>query len=157
MPSERTGFIIERLACFDGPSAVAAEVKKEFGITVSVQNVQAHDPEKSTGQHLAPKWREHFYRIRKAFREDVEDVPVANKAFRLRLLDQMARQFKEMGNLYGAMEALEQAAREMGGSYDRRGVAVNLKAEEPYKPKSPGADVCAEIGRRFTVVKGGKD
>ena len=39
----------------------------------------------------------------------------------------MAVRLEDMGNLLGAMAALEQAAKEMGGAYAGRGGAVGLK------------------------------
>ena len=106
--------------------------------------------------NVAASLREHFHKTRKTFRRELEDIPIANRAVRLRALDRMARRFEEMGNLLGAMAALEHAAKEMGRAYAGRGGAVDVKPVEPSEPRSPGADVLAEIGRRFTVVKGCK-
>ena len=148
-------FIVEHLARFDSPSTVAAAVEKEFGRKVPRQTIEGHDPTKVTRKNLAAKWREHFHLVRKSFREDIEAIPIASRAVRLLALDRMARRFEDMGNMIGAMAAIEQAAKEMGGSYVGRG-AITAKPEETSAPKSPGADVCAELGKRFTVVKGGK-
>ncbi|MEX5591058.1 DUF2280 domain-containing protein, partial [Pseudomonas urmiensis] len=37
-------FIVQALACFDSPSQVAEAVKANFGVTVSRQQVEIHDP-----------------------------------------------------------------------------------------------------------------
>lgn len=43
---EVKAFIVQALACFDTPSQVAEQVKKEFGLEVSRQQVESHDPTK---------------------------------------------------------------------------------------------------------------
>ncbi|MEN1613625.1 DUF2280 domain-containing protein, partial [Pseudomonas aeruginosa] len=42
--SDVKAFIVQALACFDTPSQVAESVKKEFGIEVSRQQIESHDP-----------------------------------------------------------------------------------------------------------------
>jgi len=84
-------FIVNALACFEKPSAVAKAVEREFSIKVSPQAVEAYDPTKVAGQNLSAKLREHFHRVRESFRRDVDDIPIASKAVRLHRLDEMMR------------------------------------------------------------------
>ena len=41
LPDDVRLFIVERLACFDAPKAVAEAVKAEFGLDVSRQAIEA--------------------------------------------------------------------------------------------------------------------
>ena len=54
--SEVKAYIVQALACFDTPSQVAAAVKREFGIEVSRQQVESHDPTKRCAKTLAKRW-----------------------------------------------------------------------------------------------------
>jgi len=91
------------------------------------QAVEAYNPTRVIGKDLSAKLREHFFKTREAFRRQIDEIPISSRSVRLRALDRMAVRFEDMGNLLGAMAALEQAAKEMGGAYAGRGGAVDLK------------------------------
>ncbi len=94
--SDVKAFIVQALACFDTPSQVAESVKKEFGIEVSRQQIESHDPNKVCSKGLAAKWRILFEDTRKRFREEIADIPIANRAYRLRALGRMAERAEGM-------------------------------------------------------------
>lgn len=113
-------FIIQALAAFDTPSMVAEAVKEEFGVTISRQGVHAYDPTKAAGKDLKEEWRTLFEESRKAFLDNVADIPIANKAMRLRALQRMASKAEGMKNLALAARLHEQAAKEVGNAYTNR-------------------------------------
>lgn len=117
---EVKAFIVQALACFDTPTQVAQSVKQEFGIEITRQHVAQNDPTKVAGANLAKKWKELFDETRRRFREEVSEIPIANKAFRLRTLDRMATKAEGMKNMALAAQLMEQAAKEMGGAYTNR-------------------------------------
>lgn len=127
--SEVKAFIVQALACFDTPSQVAEQVKKEFGIEISRQTCESHDPTKYAGRGLAKKWADLFHDTRKRFREETAEIPIANRAYRLRALGRMAERAQDKGNMGMALQILEQAAKEVGDVY------VNRKME----PQQPAA------------------
>lgn len=131
--SEVKAFIVQALACFDTPSQVAEAVKKEFGVEVSRQQCESHDPTKYAGRGLAQKWADLFHECRNRFREETADIPIANRAFRLRGLGRMAEKAENMRNLALTAQLYEQAAKECGDMY------VNRKIE-PDKPLGSQAD-----------------
>jgi len=131
--SEVKAFIVQALACFDTPSQVVAAVKTEFGIEISRQQCESHDPTKFAGQGLGKKWVELFHDARKRFREETADIPIANRAFRLRTLGRMAEKAENMKNMALTAQLLEQAAKEVGDVY------VNRRLE-PDKPLGSQAD-----------------
>lgn len=117
---EVKAFIIQSLACFDTPSQVVESVKKEFGLTISRQQAEAHDPTKASSKGLAKKWIEMFHATRKRFLTETSDIPIANKAYRLRVLDRMATNAEKMKNYGMTSQLIEQAAKEMGDAYTNK-------------------------------------
>ena len=133
LKNEVKSFIVQALACFDTPSQVVEAVKNEYGVVVSRQQVETHDPTKSAGKGLAVKWMTLFHDTRKRFREETAEIPIANRAFRLRGLGRMAEKAETMRNLALTAQLYEQAAKEVGDVY------VNRRLE-PEKPLGSQAD-----------------
>lgn len=133
LKNEVKSFIVQALACFDTPSQVSQAVKQEFDVDVTRQQVEQHDPTKRAGSHLALKWQTLFHDTRKRFREETADIPIANRAFRLRALGRMAEKAESMKNMALTAQLLEQAAKEVGDVY------VNRRLE-PEKPLGSQAD-----------------
>lgn len=130
---EVKAFVVQALACFDTPSQVVASVKAEFGLDVSRQQCEAYDPTKYVGRNLNVKWKTLFEDTRKRFREETADIPIANRAYRLRTLGRMAERAETMKNMALTAQLLEQAAKEVGDVY------VNRRLE-PEKPLGSQAD-----------------
>lgn len=117
---EVKAFIVQSLACFDTPSTVVESVKKEYGLTITRQQVESHDPTKANGKGLADKWKELFKETRARFQTEITDIPIANKAYRLRTLDRMMAKAESMKNMALAATLIEQAAKECGDAYTNR-------------------------------------
>lgn len=149
---EVKAFIVQSLACFDTPSQVVDAVKKEFGITVTRQQVESHDPTKANGKGLAKKWVDMFNDTRLRFQSEIGDIPIANKAYRLRTLDRMASRTEGMKNFALTAQLIEQAAKECGDAYTNK-----LKVEStgrdggPIKTETTNltADQAAELYRKM--------
>ncbi|HCN98550.1 MAG TPA: hypothetical protein DIT59_18130 [Leclercia sp.] len=120
LKGEVKAFIVQSLACFDTPSQVVESVKKEFGLAIPRQQVESHDPTKANGKGLAQKWVDMFNTTRERFQSEISDIPIANKAYRLRVLDRMATRAEGMKNLALTAEIIEQAAKECGDAYTNR-------------------------------------
>ena len=133
LSSEVKAFIVQALACFDTPSQVAEAVKREFNIDVSRQQVESHDPTKRCSKTLAKRWVEMFHDARKRFREETVDIPIANRAYRLRALGRMAEKAENMKNMALTAQLLEQAAKEVGDVYVNR----HRKEEASDEPVIP--------------------
>lgn len=126
-------FIVQALACFDKPSQVAAQVKEEFKLEVTRQQVESYDPTKYAGRTLNIKWCTLFNDTRKRFREETAEIGIANRAARLRALDRMADKAESKGNLPLAMQIIEQAAKEVGEVYVNRKVDPDKSLDEEIK------------------------
>ncbi|HGT4145234.1 TPA: DUF2280 domain-containing protein [Klebsiella pneumoniae] len=117
---ELRAFIVQELACFDTPSQIVDSVQKEFKVQVTRQQVASHDPTKVAGKGLAQKWVDLFNHTRDRFLNEISDIPIANKAYRLRVLDRMAARAEGMKNLALTAEIIEQAAKECGDAYTNK-------------------------------------
>ncbi|EPL2474549.1 TPA: DUF2280 domain-containing protein [Klebsiella pneumoniae] len=117
---EVRAFIVQELACFDTPSQIVESVQKEFKVQVTRQQVASHDPTKVAGKGLAQKWVDLFNRTRDRFLNEISDIPIANKAYRLRVLQRMSTTAEGMKNLGMTAQLLEQAAKEVGDAYTNK-------------------------------------
>jgi len=117
---EVKAFIVQALACYDSPSQVVDDVQKEFKLKITRQQVESHDPTKVSGKGLAEKWVELFNSTRTRFQNEITDIPIANKAYRLRVLDRLATNAEKMKNIGMTIQIMEQAAKEVGDAYSNR-------------------------------------
>lgn len=109
-------FIVRSLAMFNTPAETADAVQQEFGIQVTRQQCEAYDPTKRTGQRLSQDLRDEFWATRNEFLENPENhVPIANLTVRLQHLQRLIDRHSK--NPVLLMDALEQAAKDVGGLY----------------------------------------
>jgi hypothetical protein len=113
-------FVTQALACYDTPAQVIKDVKQQFGLEVSPQQLQAYNPATRNGSRMSPKLKAIFEATRKAFVDDVSTIPIANQAYRLRVLNRMLQKVEPSGNVVVAASLMEQAAKEMGGAFTNR-------------------------------------
>ena len=124
--------IVQMLACYDTLSIVVEAIHKNFGIKVTPQQVESHDPTKVSGKGLAKKWVNLFNATRERFQTEISDIPIANKAYRLRVLNRMAVSAEGMKNYGMTAQLLEQAAKDVGDAYSNK-----LKVESTGKDGGP--------------------
>ncbi|CAM3460338.1 DUF2280 domain-containing protein [Klebsiella pneumoniae] len=120
LSTEVKAFIVQSLACFESPTKVIELVKAEYGIDVSRQQVSQYTPGNAMAARLSQKWIDLFNATRKRFQNEIADIPIANKAYRLRVLDRMATRAEGMKNLALTAEIIEQAAKECGDAYTNK-------------------------------------
>lgn len=140
LKDEVKAFIVQALACFDTPSQVCQAVKEQYGIEVSRQLCERYDPTKYSGRDLGQKWKTFFEECRKRFREETVDIPIANRAFRLRAMNRFVERAESMKNIGLAMQILEQAAKETGDIYVNRARKEEV-GDEPVIPTRIQVDV----------------
>lgn len=128
--NEVKAFIVQALACFDTPSQVVLAVKEEFGVEISRQLCESHDPTKRAGVTLAKKWVALFHDTRKRFREETAEIPIANRSYRLRALGRLAEKAENSKNARLALQILEQAAKEVGDVYVNRQAKVDAGPDD---------------------------
>ncbi|HHS8595571.1 TPA: DUF2280 domain-containing protein [Klebsiella pneumoniae] len=132
---EVKAYIIQMLACYDTPSQVVEAVKKDFGIAITRQQVETHDPTKVSGKSLAKKWVDLFNLTRDRFLNEISDIPIANKAYRLRVLQRMSTTAENMKNIGMTAQLLEQAAKEVGEAYSNKQKVEHTSPDGSMSPR----------------------
>jgi len=120
LSTEVKAFIVQSLACYDTPAKVIELVKENFRVTVTRQQVSAYDPANAMAKSLSQKWVDLFNVTRTRFQTEITDIPIANKAYRLRTLDRMMNKAENMRNMALAATLIEQAAKECGDAYTNK-------------------------------------
>src|SRR4051794_38344580 len=109
--------VVQALACFDGPSEIAAGLLADHGVIISPQGIECYDPTKKAGAGLSRRWSEIFFATRDKFLKETALVGISHRAVRLRALDRLARRAENEGNLALTAQILAQAAKEVGDAY----------------------------------------
>ena len=126
-------FIVQSLACFETPQQVADAVKQEFNIEIERQQVALYDPTKATGKNLSKKLVTLFNKTRADFQKNIYDIPLANKAYRLRELQKIYEGWKN--NRLMKQGVIKQVREEMQG-HDLMLLNVELKQLEIEKMRA---------------------
>lgn len=113
-------FVVRELASYSTPSEAATALREATGIEITPQSAERYDPTKYAGRGLSQKWRIKFDLYRKAFKEQIEDIPIANRAVRLKKLAKAAAAFEQRGNYIAMADVLERAAKEVGNVHTNR-------------------------------------
>lgn len=132
---EIKAFIVQSVACFDTPSQVVESVLKEFGVQITRQQVEQNDPTKISGKGLAQKWVDLFNHTRDRFLNEISDIPIANKAYRLRVLQRMSTTAENMKNIGMTAQLLEQAAKEVGEAYSNKQKVEHTSPDGSMSPR----------------------
>lgn len=122
-------FIVQGLATYMTPSEVAEAVKEEFDIVVTRQQASSYDPSTAAGLMLSKKWKDLFKQFRDDFNNDIQAIPIANKAYRLAMLDRMARDAEKSRNRPLAASLLEQAAKDVGEVFTNKQKVDNTSSD----------------------------
>jgi len=120
LSTEVKAFIVQSLACYETPAKVIELVKEHFKVIVTRQQVSAYDPANAMAKSLSQKWVDLFNSTRTRFQTEISDIPIANKAYRLRTLDRMAANTEKMRNFALTAQLIEQAAKECGDAYTNK-------------------------------------
>lgn len=126
-------FIVRMLAEFESPTQAAKTVKEIFNLDVSPQQCESYDPTKRIGQDLSQELRDKFFEYRRIANEELEAIPIANKRYRLQLLQGLVDEHPN--NPVFTPKWIEQAAKEMGGQFtNKQEVDHTSKGESMNKP-----------------------
>ena len=83
-------------------------------------------------KNLSQKWVDLFNHTRARFQSEISDIHIANKAYRLRMLDRMANRAESIKNYALTAQLIEQAAKECGDAYTNK-----LRVETTGKDGGP--------------------
>lgn len=136
--------IVTELAQFRRHADVARMITEETGVTVDRFQVRTYDPTKAAFAG-GEKWREVFDQVRSRYLTSIESVPIAHKAYRLNVLQQICDNARDSGNLVLAAAILEQAAKEVGNSL------TNERNFGVHGSKNSMSDLTPEERRAFVT------
>lgn len=121
--------IVEHLACYCTHAEVSELIGAEFSVTLTPRHVRAYDP--SSFQFAgAPHWRTYFQVVRKRCANELGQIAISHRSYRLRQLQTLHDNLfdaalsatdsaKQIEFSKEARAALETAAKEMGNRYVR--------------------------------------
>lgn len=124
-------FIVRMLAEFETPTQASKSVKEIFNLDVTPQQCEAYDPTKRIGQDLSQELRDKFFEYRRIANDELEAIPIANKRYRLRLLQGLVDEFPN--NPVFTPKWIEQAAKEMSSQAPHTVSSPNVAAEPQTK------------------------
>lgn len=130
-------YIVQGLATYMTPSEVVEAVKQEFDLEVTRQQVSSYEPGKAAAINLSQKWKDLFKQFRDDFNNDIQAIPIANKAYRLNMLDRMARDAEKSKNRPLAASLLEQAAKDVGEVFTNKQKVDNTSSDGSMTPVPP--------------------
>lgn len=130
-------YIVQGLATYMTPSEVVDAVKQEFDIEVTRQQVSSYEPGKAAAVNLSQKWKDLFKQFRDDFNNDIQAIPVANKAYRLSVLNKMVADSVKSKNRPLAASLLEQVAKEMGEVFTNKQKVDNTSSDGSMSPPQP--------------------
>ena len=107
--------IVEGLAAFQSPSSIIDHFRSAHGLSLTHKQIGRYDPTKPYFD-AGERWRAIFEAQRRAYLENIAEVPVAHKAYRLTILQEGVDAARAAGNWVLVMQLLKQAAREVGGA-----------------------------------------
>ncbi len=112
-------FIVVSLAYYETPSQVAAAVKEEFNVVVTRQQVAFFDPTTRQSGNKKPSKElvDLFTQTRTKLDAEIDSIPIAKQAYRLLAIQRAFRGAEASNNKVLALQALKQAAEEIGGVY----------------------------------------
>jgi len=111
--------IVEHLACYRSAGEVVDLIRHEFGIELTCRHVKVYDP--SSFQFSgASKWIDYHRLARDRFANEIGEIAIAHRAYRLRQLQSLRERALAEGDFNTALKALEQAAKETGNWYQGR-------------------------------------
>jgi len=113
--------VVIMLACYWTPTEVVTYVSEEWDIDIRKQSVQRYDPTKHNGQRsLAKKWCDLFHATRHRFLTDAAMHAVSKMPYRMGIYQKVIDGALKMRNYDMVLRAMEQAAKDEGGSYTNR-------------------------------------
>lgn len=150
-------FIVQGLATYMTPSEVAEAVKQEFDVVVSRQQVSCYDPGKAAGINLSKTWKDLFKKFRDDFNNDIQAIPVANKAYRVSVLNKMIADSVKSKNRPLAASLLEQVAKEMGEVFTNKQKLDHQSSDKSMTPTINNFNGDAQAASQaYQDIMGGK-
>jgi hypothetical protein len=150
LTDEQKHFIVQAHAQFKRSPEIIADMRDEFEVVVSKQQVAQYNPQRKSFD-AGDRWRQVFDAYRKAYMEEITSHDIASPAYRIGMLDRMAKKAERMGNIKLAADLAEQAAKEVGGAFtNERKVSGTI--DHRHRPATI-EDAKAELTERLKAIQ----
>lgn len=110
--------IVRCLAVFMQPADIIKEMKDLYNVEILPPQISYYNPYNRSAKDLREELRVEFEETRKLYRESADNIPIANKVWRLQELQRVRD--NHLKNPVMVMNALEQAAKECGEAYTNK-------------------------------------
>ena len=118
LTDEHKTYIVRRLAAYETVSVIRKGLSQEFGITVHKSVIQYYNAESKQSRNLSRRWRDLFWRTRKAFHEGLADVGANYPLVRIFWRGEMAQETWAAGQHGVANDILDSIAKEAPAAPD---------------------------------------
>lgn len=151
LESSHQVFIVQQLAMFERPVDVQEALKQNFEIDISLQAVCHYD---ISNPKLSKKLKILFSRTRKKFLDDSSKIPIANKSYRLKILqkqlDTELDQKPVLQNKKAQREILEQAAKESGDAFSNK---QKVEVSDPEGKSLIPTSITVNVVKSDSIIK----
>jgi hypothetical protein len=130
LTEEQKVYVVTRLGCYGTPSAIARDLKENFGIEVTPQSIDHYHPGRPTGAGLSQRFKDLFWEARKAWLAAAADTAMKDPLVRMRLREDMVLEARDAGDYRVANAMLDSIAKEAGGAF-----------ESPHKQRRAGLSI----------------
>ena len=126
-------------------------MRETYGVEVTLPQVMYYDAT-SAGTDLAPDLRELFAAVRERAKRDIDDIPCAHLAVRMRTLQEGIDAARQNRNWVLVGTLLEQAAKDTGGLYTNRRL---ISPEDPAEALARDLGIPADELRQLATGAAG--
>lgn len=138
LPDQVKVFIVARYATFHSATDIQKEVKEEYGLELEIGRIDFYngDRQQFRKNKMAIELQDVFAKIRADYLDEIERVPIAHRAHRLKLMNDIVMTQIKKGDRANAplvLKALEQAAREVGNQFTN---AVEVKGRVAHSHRA---------------------
>lgn len=132
-------FIVRCLAQFMTPTEVVKDIKKNFNIDVTPQQVEYYDPTKVAGANLPDEFSSIFYEARAQYlAQPIHNIVGANDLVQLQILSDLL--INKKGNVVLAIKLIDQIQKIVKGHYERK-LEITGKDGGPIQTENANTEV----------------
>lgn len=146
--------VVILLARFESPAAVAVQMRELYGVNTDRFQVRTYDPT-CNRYEAGQRWQSVFWGERDRYLNELSEVPIAHKAYRLAMLQRILDRAMHDGNFRLAKATLRQAAEEVGDSLtNERKVQVStpLDGLSSSERRARFAEIVREVSKRMVPL-----
>jgi hypothetical protein len=120
LTDEQKIYIVRQLASYKTSSAIARDLKENFGIDITAQAIDHYHPDRASGATLSPRFKDLFRETRKAYLAAAAEVGTNDPLVRMHWREAMVLEAWDAGDYRMANAMLDSIAKEAGGAFNSK-------------------------------------